>query len=285
VQRGVPVKEAVIRSCKTRTRPIMITALALVAGSSVIFTDPIFQGMAISLASGVMVSTILTLVVIPLGCIEAERSLCEVAAAGCAAAGIPVPEEIVVPTAAGPVRAKPSRSSGGLLLTVWSKVAGALMMVFYAVRGLFLLLGQMFRKKAPAARPAPAAPPPAPAAAPVPSPVVGGEETSAGRRAEAMVSAGPGVTRVISPAKTTIVPPPPAVQPAAPVVEPVPEPEVVATPAKKKSSPPPAVPKGGKAAAAQAVEPEPQSQARAKVSARRGIRLKLIKPGDDSGLK
>jgi hypothetical protein len=251
----------------------------------VIFTDPIFQGMAISLASGVMVSTILTLVVIPLGCIEAERSLCEVAAAGCASAGIPVPEEIVIPAAAGPVQAKPSRSSGGLLLTVWSKVAGALTMVFYAVRGLFLLLGQMFRKKAPAARPAPAAPPPAPAAAPTPSPVVGGEESSAGRRAEAMVSAGPGVTRVISPAKTTIVPPPPAVQPAAPVVEPVPEPEVVATPAKKKPSPPPAVPKGGKAAAAQAVEPEPQSQARAKVSARRGIRLKLIKPGDDSGLK
>jgi hypothetical protein len=263
----------------------MITALALVAGSSVIFTDPIFQGMAISLASGVMVSTILTLVVIPLGCIEAERSLCEVAAAGCASAGIPVPEEIVIPAAAVPVQAKTSRSSGGLLLTVWSKVAGALTMVFYAVRGLFLLLGQMFRKKAPAARPAPAAPPPAPAAAPTPSPVVGGEESSAGRRAEAMVSAGPGVTRVISPAKTTIVPPPPAVQPAAPVMEPVPEPEVVATPAKKKPSPPPAVPKGGKAAAAQAVEPEPQSQARAKVSARRGIRLKLIKPGDDSGLK
>ena len=82
IQRGVPVAEAVIRSCKTRTRPIMITALALVCGSSVIFTDPIFQGMAISLASGVMVSTILTLIVIPLGCIKASRSLCEVAAVG-----------------------------------------------------------------------------------------------------------------------------------------------------------------------------------------------------------
>ena len=82
VRRGTPVAEAVIRSCKTRTRPIMITALALVAGSSVIFTDPIFQGMAISLASGVMVSTILTLIVIPLGCIKASKALCEVAAAG-----------------------------------------------------------------------------------------------------------------------------------------------------------------------------------------------------------
>jgi multidrug efflux pump subunit AcrB len=288
VQRGVPVREAVIRACKTRTRPIMITALALVAGSSVIFTDPIFQGMAISLASGVMVSTILTLVVIPLGCIEAERSLCEVAAAGCAAAGVPVPEEIVVPAATGPAQARPSRSSGGLLLTLWAKVAGALLMVFYAVRGLFLLLGQMFRKKPPVAHPAPGVPPPAAAATTATSPMVGGEEPAAGRRAEAMVSAGPGVTRVISPAKTTIVPPPPPVQPAAvPVAEPSPEPAVKQAMAKKKPSPPPAVPtpKGGKVAAAQAVSSEPQAQARAKVSARRGIRLKLIKPGDDSGLK
>ena len=52
IQQGVPVAEAVIRACKTRTRPILITALALVAGSSVIITDPIFQGMAISLLSG-----------------------------------------------------------------------------------------------------------------------------------------------------------------------------------------------------------------------------------------
>ncbi|MEE9358578.1 MAG: efflux RND transporter permease subunit, partial [Sedimenticolaceae bacterium] len=50
IQRGIPVAEAVIRACKTRTRPIVITALALVCGSSVIYTDPIFQGMAISLS-------------------------------------------------------------------------------------------------------------------------------------------------------------------------------------------------------------------------------------------
>ena len=90
IQKGVPVAEAMIRSCKTRTRPILITALALVAGSSVIFTDPIFQGMAISLASGVLVSTILTLVVIPLGCVAASRDMCEVASAT-AAEGQAVP--------------------------------------------------------------------------------------------------------------------------------------------------------------------------------------------------
>lgn len=75
VAQGRTVKEAVINACKARTRPILITALALVAGSSVILTDPIFQGMAISLLFGVLVSTLLTLVVIPLGCVSAGRYL------------------------------------------------------------------------------------------------------------------------------------------------------------------------------------------------------------------
>ncbi len=75
VAKGLTVTEAVISACKARTRPILITALALVAGSSVILTDPIFQGMAISLLFGVLVSTILTLVVIPLGCVSAGRHL------------------------------------------------------------------------------------------------------------------------------------------------------------------------------------------------------------------
>jgi len=70
VKRGISLEEAVIRSCEARTRPIMITAFALVGGSSVILTDPIFQGMAVSLLFGVLVSTLLTLVVIPLGCVS-----------------------------------------------------------------------------------------------------------------------------------------------------------------------------------------------------------------------
>ena len=75
VASGHSVTEAVINACKARTRPILITALALVAGSSVILTDPIFQGMAISLLFGVLISTLLTLVVIPLGCVSAGRYL------------------------------------------------------------------------------------------------------------------------------------------------------------------------------------------------------------------
>ena len=75
VENDVPVTDAVVQACRTRTRPIMITALALVAGSSVIITDPIFQGMAISLMFGGMVSTLLTLVVIPLACVRTRQAI------------------------------------------------------------------------------------------------------------------------------------------------------------------------------------------------------------------
>jgi len=74
VRAGESIIDAVIYSCKARTRPIMITAAALVLGSSVILFDPIFQGMAVSLMFGVVVATVLTLVVIPLGCVSAESA-------------------------------------------------------------------------------------------------------------------------------------------------------------------------------------------------------------------
>ncbi|WP_020558947.1 efflux RND transporter permease subunit [Thiofilum flexile] len=75
VNNGSTVMDAVIHSCEVRTRPILITALALLGGSSVIISDPIFQGMAVSLIFGGAVSTLLTLIIIPLGCISAGRSL------------------------------------------------------------------------------------------------------------------------------------------------------------------------------------------------------------------
>ena len=75
VHQGEELVEAVIMAVKARTRPILITALALVLGASVIITDPIFQGMAISLLFGVLVSTILTLFVIPLGCVSLGRQI------------------------------------------------------------------------------------------------------------------------------------------------------------------------------------------------------------------
>ena len=147
-----------IRSCKTRTRPILITALALVAGASVIFTDPIFQGMAISLASGVLVSTVLTLIVIPLGCVAASKDMCEVAAAT-APAGQAVP--CVFEEAAKAEQRVGAGRKPGAVMGFLGKVANALVMVLYAIRGIGLLLldlakGYFAKKKAkPAPKPAP----------------------------------------------------------------------------------------------------------------------------------
>ena len=59
-------EEAVVKAGAVRFRPIVLTALALVAGGAVILLDPIFQGLAVALISGVVVATALTLVVIPL---------------------------------------------------------------------------------------------------------------------------------------------------------------------------------------------------------------------------
>ena len=63
---GVPFREAVIRSATTRAQPIALTALAAMLGAFFILDDPIFNGLAISLIFGILVSTVLTLVVIPL---------------------------------------------------------------------------------------------------------------------------------------------------------------------------------------------------------------------------
>ncbi len=63
---GTPFREAVIRSATTRAQPIALTALAAMLGALFILDDPIFNGLAISLIFGILVSTVLTLVVIPL---------------------------------------------------------------------------------------------------------------------------------------------------------------------------------------------------------------------------
>jgi multidrug efflux pump subunit AcrB len=66
VAEGVAFKTAVIHSAATRAQPIILTALAAMMGAFFILDDPIFNGLAIALIFGIMVSTVLTLVVIPL---------------------------------------------------------------------------------------------------------------------------------------------------------------------------------------------------------------------------
>ncbi|MBX3624379.1 MAG: efflux RND transporter permease subunit [Rhizobacter sp.] len=66
VAHGMPLEEAVVRSAATRAQPILLTGLAAMLGAFFILDDPIFNGLAISLIFGIFVSTVLTLVVIPL---------------------------------------------------------------------------------------------------------------------------------------------------------------------------------------------------------------------------
>ena len=62
---GMDFAEAVIQAGIIRAKPIALTGLAAMIGALFILDDPIFNGLAISLIFGIFVSTLLTLVVIP----------------------------------------------------------------------------------------------------------------------------------------------------------------------------------------------------------------------------
>lgn len=66
VASGQSPADAVIEACAVRAQPIVLTGLAAMAGAFFILDDPIFNGLAIALIFGILVSTLLTLVVIPL---------------------------------------------------------------------------------------------------------------------------------------------------------------------------------------------------------------------------
>ncbi len=65
VREGVALEAAVVRSAAVRAKPITLTGLAAMAGAFFILDDPIFSGLAVSLIFGIFVSTVLTLIVIP----------------------------------------------------------------------------------------------------------------------------------------------------------------------------------------------------------------------------
>ncbi|GAB1392238.1 efflux RND transporter permease subunit [Rhodocyclaceae bacterium] len=65
VAEGMDFAEAVIQSAAIRAKPIALTGLAAMLGALFILDDPIFSGLALALIFGILVSTMLTLVVIP----------------------------------------------------------------------------------------------------------------------------------------------------------------------------------------------------------------------------
>jgi multidrug efflux pump subunit AcrB len=66
LERGIPLEDAILESGAVRFRPIVLTAGAALLGAWPITLDPIFSGLAWSLIFGLFVSTVFTLVVIPL---------------------------------------------------------------------------------------------------------------------------------------------------------------------------------------------------------------------------
>ncbi len=65
IREGMPMEEAVIDAGAVRFRPMLLTALAVVVGSSVILFDPIFQGLAIALMAGEIASLLLSRMAVP----------------------------------------------------------------------------------------------------------------------------------------------------------------------------------------------------------------------------
>jgi multidrug efflux pump subunit AcrB len=66
MENGKSLEDAVIESGAIRTRPVVLTTVAVMTGALFMLPDPIFAGLGVSLITGAFVSTILTLVVIPL---------------------------------------------------------------------------------------------------------------------------------------------------------------------------------------------------------------------------
>jgi multidrug efflux pump subunit AcrB len=66
ISSGIPIKEAVLKACETRLRPIILTALAVILGEAVLYFDPMLRGLGITMPSGALISTLLTLGIVPL---------------------------------------------------------------------------------------------------------------------------------------------------------------------------------------------------------------------------
>jgi len=65
IREGMPLEQAVVDAGAVRFRPMLLTALAVIVGTAMILFDPIFQGLAISLAAGEVASTLISRMAVP----------------------------------------------------------------------------------------------------------------------------------------------------------------------------------------------------------------------------
>jgi multidrug efflux pump subunit AcrB len=73
LREGLPLEQAVVEAGAIRFRPMLLTALAVIVGSVVILFDPIFQGLAISLAAGEVASLLISRMAVPVLYVMARR--------------------------------------------------------------------------------------------------------------------------------------------------------------------------------------------------------------------
>ena len=73
LKQGMPLADAVVDAGAVRFRPMMLTAAAVIVGSSVILFDPIFQGLALSLMAGEVASLFLSRMTVPILFYLSER--------------------------------------------------------------------------------------------------------------------------------------------------------------------------------------------------------------------
>lgn len=66
IEKGKDIRSAVIEAGAIRTRPVVLTTIAVITGAFFMLPDPIFAGLGVSLIMGAFVSTVLTLIIIPM---------------------------------------------------------------------------------------------------------------------------------------------------------------------------------------------------------------------------
>ena len=131
VSDGKDIVDAVISAGQIRMRPILITAGTLMVGAAMLFSDPIFIGMAASLFFGTLVATVLTLVVIPLGCITVKKQFYVLAG-------------IDTPVTTDECEIQDTSSRLPLWLIVWSKLVTAVTWLFYIFRAIYFMAQMAF---------------------------------------------------------------------------------------------------------------------------------------------
>jgi len=282
VAKGKDVKEAAVRGAELRMRPIFITSLTLMAGAFAILSDPIFNGMAISLLFGAGIATVMALLIIPLGCISARKQF-YVETSDDGQVRVSAAFEQIEKISLEDSTKKSGRS---LLGRLWGAIFSLLSWVFMIIKAMFTMVGMglkgLFGRSGGGTPPPPRGGTPPPRETPpgggTPPPPRQPPPEGGTPPPPSKAKGTPPPPREAPPSKVKGTPPPPREAPPSKAKGTPPPPQEA--PAEKKADTPPPAPKEAPAAS----KPKESAAADKKGSAddengtvgkkRRGIRLK-----------